>query len=201
MAPSEPDSPISLQGERERTIELLSRHFAQDNLSVEQLEQRIEQAYRAASVPALREVTKDLPGDAVVAPLQRAVAVPEEFAHEHDRIVSVMSETKRRGVWRPPKHLDAWCVMSDTVLDLTEATLAPGVTEIHLRAMMAAVKIIVPRGIRVMLQPTSVMSTLTFDEDDFDPPVGPGTPVLQITGLILMTELKVKARTRETPLR
>ena len=78
MAPSEPDSPISLQGERERTIELLSRHFAQDNLSVEQLEQRIEQAYRAASVPALREVTKDLPGDAVVAPLQRAVAVPEE---------------------------------------------------------------------------------------------------------------------------
>src|SRR5881628_2899849 len=113
MAPSVPDHPVvSLERERERTIELLSEHFAHDNLSLDELERRLEQVYRASSVPALRDLTRDLPSDAVEAEERRAVALPEAFAPERDRIVSIMAETKRRGVWRPPKRLDVWCIMS-----------------------------------------------------------------------------------------
>lgn len=197
MAQSGPDHPVvPLERERERTIQLLSQHFANDNLSLDELESRLERVYRAASVPALRELTKDLPTDAVEAQERRAVAVPDAFAPESDRIVSIMAETKRRGVWRPPKRLDLWCIMSDTTLDLTQAQLTSGVTVIHFRAVMAAVKIIVPPGVRVVVQPSAFMSSVTDDLLD-QPAVGSGAPVLRITGPVIMTELKVKVRRRE----
>jgi hypothetical protein len=198
MAPSDRDGPIvSLEREREKTIELLSRHFAHDNLSLDELERRMEEVYRAGSVPALRELTRDLPTDASEAQEKRALALSDAFAPEQERIVSIMAETKRRGVWRPPKKLDVWCIMSDTKLDLTEAQLAEGVTEIHLRAIMAAVRIIVPPGVRVVIQPSAFMSSVSDDLAD-QPAVGSRAPIIRITGPMIMSELKVKVRTRET---
>lgn len=198
MAPSGPDGPVvSLERERERAIEVLSQHFAHDNLSLEELERRIDQVVKAASVPALRDITRDLPESMDQAQQQRAVAVPEAFAPEHERIVSVMAETKRRGLWRPSKKLDVWCIMSDTRLDLTEAQLTSGVTEIHLRAVMASVRIIVPPGVRVVVQPSAFLSSVS-DEMADQPPVGSGAPVIRITGPLVMAELKVRVRSRET---
>lgn len=197
MAQSGPDSPVvSLQRERERAIELLSQHFAHDNLSLEELEHRIDDVYRAKSVPALREITKDLPADVAQTEQRRALAVPEAYAPEQERIVSIMAETKRRGLWRPPKKLDVWCIMSDTRLDLTEAQLTSGVTEIHIRAVMASVRIIVPPGVRVVVQPSAFMSSVSDDLED-QPPVGSSAPVVRITGPLVMAELKVRVRTRE----
>jgi hypothetical protein len=198
MAQSGPDGPpVSLEREREKAVELLSRHFAHDNLSLDELERRMEEVYRASSVPALRDLTRDLPVDASEAQQKRAVALPDAFAPEQDRIVSIMAETKRRGVWRPPRLLDVWCIMSDTKLDLTEAVLSQGVSEIHLRALMASVRVIVPPGVRVVIQPTAFMSSAS-DELDEQPAVGSGAPVIRITGPLIMSELKVKVRTRET---
>lgn len=189
--------PVSLERERERVIELLSEHFAQDNLSLDELERRIEQAYRASSPPALRDLTRDLPGPEDAAPQRRPpVPVPDMYAPEQDRIVSVMATTKRKGVWRPPRHLDLWSVMSETHLDLTEALLVPGVTEIHVRAVMASLKIIVPSGVRVVVQPSAFMAEVA--DETYDPPaVGSGAPVVRITGPVIMSELKVFVRTRE----
>jgi hypothetical protein len=197
MAQSGRDGPVfSLERERERTIETLSQHFAHDNISLEELERRIDWVYKATSLPALREITRDLPTAVDESEQRSVVAVPEAFAPERDRIVSIMAETKRRGLWRPPRHLDLWCIMSDTRLDLTEAQLSPGVTEIHLRALMASVRIIVPPGVRVVVQPSAFMSTVS-DEMSDQPAVGSGAPVVRITGPLVMAELKVRVRTVE----
>lgn len=187
--------PVSMERERERTIELLSEHFAQDNLSLDELERRIEQVYRASSVPALRDLTRDLPGPEDAAP-RRQLPVPDMYPPERDRIVSVMATTKRRGVWRLARHLDLWTLMSETHLDLTEALLLPGVTEIHVHAMMASLKIIVPPGVRVVVQPTAFMAEVA-DQTNDPPAVGSGAPVVRITGPVIMTELKVIVRRRE----
>jgi hypothetical protein len=199
MAQSGPDKyPVSLQGERDRTIELLSEHFAQDNLTLDQLEQRIDLAYQASAIPALRELTKDLqpePGPVVA---RTQAPLPEAFAPDHDRIVSVMAQTTKRGMWQPPRSLDVWAVMSETVLDLTEARLATGVTEIHLRAIMATVKVIVPPGVRVVVQPSAFMAEVS-DEAHTPPPLGSNAPVVRITGRVFMAELKVRVRSREEP--
>ena len=201
MARSEPDNlPVTVDGERDRTIALLSHLFAQDILSLEELERRMDAAYKARTIPALRDITRDLPTEPSAQQQARAavVAASDTTMAQQDRIVSVMSETKRRGLWRPARLLDVWCVMSDTKLDLTEAQLQPGVTEIHLRALMASVKVIVPAGVRVVVQPNALMATVDYDEEDIDQPrVGSGAPVIRIIGPVVMSELKVRVRSRE----
>lgn len=187
---------VPMEGERERIIDLLSQHFANDNISLEELERRIELAYRATSLPALREITRDLPGPSALVPRPAAAPPLDLYAPEHDRIVSIMANTKRRGIWRPARDLDLWSVMSETHLDLTEALLAEGVTEIDVHAVMASVKIIVPPGVRVVMQAGSFMAEV--NDDVMEPPaVGSGAPVIRITGFVFMSELKVRVRHRE----
>ena len=197
MARSDPEKlPLSLDREREKVIELLSQHFAHDNLTLDELERRMTLVYSASSVPSLRELTRDLPETDTAVPVRVAAPVPQAFVPETGRIVSVMAQTKRTGVWQPPRDLDVWCVMSETHLDLTQAQLAPGVTEIEMHALMASVKIIVPPGVRVVCQPSAFMSTV--DDDSVDPPpVGSGAPVIRISGPVIMTELKIRVRARE----
>jgi hypothetical protein len=192
--PPEPGAVVSVEGERERTIALLSQHFAQDNLSMDDFEKRVELAYRAASVPALRELTRDLAPEAAAS--VPAVIAPADFPVERERISAIMSSTKRGGVWRPARRLDLLSVMSESELDLTQAVLVPGVTEIHVRALMSQVKVIVPPGVRVVLQPSSFMGTVS-DETMEPPAVGSGAPVVRITGTIVMTELRAIVLRRE----
>ncbi|HYC50235.1 MAG TPA: DUF1707 domain-containing protein [Gemmatimonadaceae bacterium] len=199
MAPSGPDPlTASLQGEKERTIALLGEHFAQDNLSLDELERRIERAYRAPDLASLKDLLKDLPSaeTAIASRSQAAVASPEIYPLEEGRIVSIMSSTKRRGLWQPPRFLDLWAIMSETILDMTRAVLQPGVTELEVRGLMTTVKIIVPPGVRVVTQASGFMaevSDLTIDP----PPVGSGAPVIRITGWVVMGELKVVVRRSE----
>jgi hypothetical protein len=181
--------------ERQKVIDLLSEHFAQDNISMEELERRIADVYRASSVPALREITRDLPGPGALTP-RPVLHTPDLYVPAQDHIYSIMASTKRRGAWRPARHLDVWSVMSDTHLDLTEAQLADGVTEIEVHAIMSSLKIVVPPGVRVVMQAGSFMADVT--EDGTDPPaVGSGAPVLRVTGFVFMSDLKVRVRYRE----
>jgi hypothetical protein len=193
---------VTIDGEREKTVALLSEHFAQDNITLEEFEKRIEAVYRAPTLSALRDLTRDLVGESAaassaVAPVGTAKSgVVADYPLEHERITSIMSETKRTGPWSPARKMDVWSVMSETVLDLTQATLQPGVTEIRLRALMASVKIIVPPGVRVVLQASALMATVS--DETVDPPaVGSGAPVVRVTGRVVMTELVAVMRRRE----
>ena len=198
MARSGPEPVVSLQAERERTIELLGQHFAQDNLSLEELERRIEQAYRAPDLPALREITRDLPSAEKAVVVPRARPEVDVYAPERGRIVSFMGQTRRRGAWQPPRELRVVSIMSETTLDFTEALLAPGVTEVELTGLMTQIKVIVPPGVRVVTQPTAFMAEVNDDAHD-PPPVGSGAPVVRITGFVMMAEVKVTVRRRELP--
>lgn len=188
---------LPLDMQRERTVELLSRHFAHDNLSLDELERRIELAYHARGTAELHDLTRDLPEPGGSVPERQPAPLPEAFTPVADRIVSIMTETKRRGAWRPARQTDLWSIMSDTRLDLTEAILSPGVTEIDVSAVMTALKIIVPPGVRVVVQTSSIMSSVS-DESMEPPHVGSGAPVVRLTGFAIMSEIKVRVRLRET---
>ena len=190
---------VSVDRERARIIELLSQHFAQDNLSIDELEQRIESAYRAASVPALREIIRDLTPHATANVARPAASPSADLAPERERIAAIMSTTTRRGAWRPARRIDVLSVMAETELDLTQALLPAGVTEIHFRALMTSVRVIVPAGVRVVLQATTIMGTVS--DETLDPPaVGSGAPVVRITGFIVMGELRALLRREDEEL-
>ena len=82
------------------------------------------------------------------------------------------------------------------MVEKTCEALGPGVTEIHILALMSQVKVIVPPGVRVVLQAGSIMSEVS-DETMEPPAVGSGAPVVRITGGVMLTELRAIVRQRE----
>lgn len=204
MADAPPPVP-SLARAREQKISELSQYFANDDLTLDELERRIERVYRAANVLELEEITADLrttaPTSAGAMPPARgdARAVAPISAPAQSRIFAFMGENKRLGRWQVPQRLEVRSIMSDTRLDLTQAVLSPGVTEIHLRGFWSACKIIVPHGMRVINEMHAIMASVTSKAHEMDPPGAKqtGGPIIRLTGRAIMSEVKVVVRTVE----
>jgi DUF1707 SHOCT-like domain/Cell wall-active antibiotics response LiaF, C-terminal len=188
-----PASLQALEHERERVITALSRQFANDRLSIDELETRLEMAYRAASVAEIRALVSDLPdvdGPSAAASV-RPAPPPSEVVRT--RMLSLLGNRVRRGMWVPPQTLDLIAVMSETHLDLREAQLSAGVTEIHVRATMAAVRITVPPHVHVVTDTGSIMASVS-DRTDRGPIPPRGAPVVRVTGWAFMSEVKVRRK-------
>ncbi len=192
--PSQPPPSLqALEAERERVITILSRQFADDRLSVDELETRLELAYRATSVAEIRALVSDLPA-AEGAPTATAVRpAPSPSDLSQTRMVSLLGNRVRRGMWIPPQTLDLLAVMSDTHIDLREAQLSAGVMEIRVKATMAAVRITVPPHVHVVTETSSILASVS-DRTDRGPAPPRGAPVIRITGWAFMSEVKVRRR-------
>jgi hypothetical protein len=200
--PSPEQRPIlSLADERERVIQQLSEHFANDRLSLDDLESRMELAYKAGSVGELQRLTADLPsGTALPVPAPEVAELPA-LAPDRDRIFAVMSETSRRGSWIVPQRLDVVAVMADTTIDLTQAALPAGIIDIHIRSLWAAVKVVVPPGLQVVNRLSSLMASVAGGGAPNDAG-GPGGgwkegTVIRLSGWAVMAEVQTKVRRRE----
>jgi len=189
--------PVALASNRERTIELLSQHFANDRLTIDELDRRLERAYAATSLAELDALTADLPDDTRDAARFGTAPLPVEYEPREDsgRIVAIMSETRRGGLWAVPPHLHVTATMSNLTLDLRSALLGPGVTEIKLGAVMASVQVILPPGVRVLDRVRAFMASVSDDSygavtDD------PSVPAIRLTGHAVMAEVRVKTSMR-----
>ena len=201
--PSPEQRPIlSLADERERVIQQLSEHFANDRLSLDEMELRMELAYKAGSLGDLQRLTADLPS-ATALPAPAPVPVEElpALSPDRERIFALMSETSRRGSWLVPQRLDLLAVMSDTTIDLTQAALPAGIIDIHIRSIWAAVKIVVPPGLQVVNRVSSVMASVRggAEPNETGNPGGGWTQgtVIRLSGWALMAEVQTKVRRRE----
>lgn len=133
-SPPLPD-PLS-SAARERVIELLTHHFANDELSEAQLEARLQDVYAARTASDLDAIVAGLPLPAV--------------AHRADTSISAtFSGQERKLATLVPRHLTLNARMGYVELDLTNATFAPGITTIDVHSFMGYVEIRLPEGVRV----------------------------------------------------
>lgn len=121
---------------RERVIELLTRHFANDEITEAQLETRLQSVYAARTPGELDAIVSDLPS---LADAPRA----------DTSIRATLSGQERRLAGLVPKLLQLRARMGYVELDLRNATFAPGITTIDVRAFMGYVEIRLPEGVRV----------------------------------------------------
>jgi hypothetical protein len=209
---AEPLPPVSPRA-REEKINELSRLFANDDLTLEDLEQRIERVYKASTGAELEAITADLrmlptPATARGArALARAggqsagAVVPSSVDVAPSRLLAIMSTTRRLGRWSVPRELDVLALMSDTRLDLTAAALPEGVVTLHVNAIMASFRIIVPPGMRVINQMHSFMADVRSAADEVlpDETISHDAPIIRLTGTACMAEVKITVRRREDP--
>lgn len=193
-----PSPIVSLPQVRERTIQQLTQAFAHDLISVEELERRLEHVYQAQSVAETEAIVVDLRSAAATGSLPQPNADEPRQSHDQvapvivrDRFVAVLSSTSRRGLWSVPHRLDALAVMSDSVIDLTGADLPGDIVDIHVRIVMASMRIIVPANLRVVNRVGAFLANVETDPNLDLAAMVPGSPVIRITGSAMMANLEI----------
>ncbi|HVX41948.1 MAG TPA: LiaF domain-containing protein [Gemmatimonadaceae bacterium] len=208
MSDGSPTPPVpNFARAREQKIEELSSHFANDDLSLDDLERRIERVYKATNLVELDAITADLramvpAAGSAVARRSDAAALPAalpDAATNETRLLAIMGETRRMGRWAVPRRTRVLAVMSDTKLDLTQAVLPAGVVDLHVSAVMSNVKITVPEGMRVINEMHAIMASVNSNADELPRPGDREglLPVVRLTGTAFMAEVRVRVRRRE----
>ena len=129
--------------DRESTIARLTTAFAEDQISLEEFERRVEEVYRAASSTALARLTEDLPAPAPAEP-----AAPDAIAVS-SRITATFRSLERTSRMVVPRRLEIRATFSNVELDLTQAKFREGRTEIAVRAFCSNVELRLPAGVAV----------------------------------------------------
>jgi hypothetical protein len=189
--------PDVLHQERERVLQALGIHFAHDDLSLAELDERMDRAVRARSHGQLEALLEGLP------PLARkfdsrseptsARMVGVDDVPPRGVVMAMLSGAERKGRWLVPRHMKVWAFMGGVEVDFRQARFAPGVTEIEITAIMGAVEVLVPPDVTVEctgLAFAGGFSATTGDADDFDP----SRPILRISGMACMGGVEAKVK-------
>ena len=131
------------------------------------------------------------PAPAAPAPVTRIVPeylVPERSGHGPTWFSSI----KRVGDWILPRHFRSFSFMGSVELDLTNARMGEGVSEMELRCIFSSVEIKVPQDIRVEIDVEGFMNSCETEEVGDVTLPSPDAPLLRITGSAYMGSVEVK---------
>jgi hypothetical protein len=207
------DAP-TLQAAREQAIDALCRRFADDTISMPELERRLERARGARTREELRSLLSDLPARPTVparpesAPVAeraaraerparpaRGPAGPEgEVRTSSSVALAILGGTRRAGKWAPPENMLALAMMGGVELDFREAVLRPGqVVTINCFAFWGAIDITLPPDVHVETGGFALMGG--FDQTgEAWAEVPEDAPTIRINGFALMAGVDVKVR-------
>ena len=188
--------PVSLDTQRERVVEALSAHYAEDHLTTQELELRFDRAYRARTSQELTDVLAGLPAlaNGAKSPQPRLVPVPAPSLSDQPerRYVAVMSTLRKAGNWTPARTLVVRAVMSDVKIDLRDATFVDHEVDFDVVAVMAETKIIVPPGVRVECHGSAVLGE--FSDKSDRAAQDPSAPLVRVHGTSVMANVTVVTR-------
>ncbi|MEV0698416.1 DUF1707 domain-containing protein [Saccharopolyspora sp. NPDC050389] len=158
--------------ERAETAQRLTEAVGAGRLTLVEFTDRVDAAYQAVTRSELDELVADLPA----APAN----LPAEPADESKRRwkVAIMGGSDYKGRWRVPRKSGYFALMGGSTIDLRDAMLPGQEIEIVLVSIMGGSDVIVPRGVRVVVDSTDFMggNTVKVDEDA----EMPNAPVVRI---------------------
>jgi hypothetical protein len=182
---------------RERVIARLSEHFAADTFEVDEFERRVTAAHTSDSPEAIEALLADLPAldqtlaraGASVVPTVVGEALPAE--RERQSMFAVFGGVERGGSWLVPRQLRVTAAMGGVQLDLREARFPAGGVDIHVRAVMGGIDIIVPPGLAVQMHGSAIMGGFAqVDRAPVSP--DPEAPMVRVHGIAIMGGVDVR---------
>ena len=165
--------------ERDATVGHLRDAMAEGRLTLDDFSQRTDSALTALTRDQLAEVVADLPANPGY-----AGAFPAPW------VVGVIGSAHRKGRWRVGHELHAVSIMGECKIDLREAVIDSPVITIDALAIMGTVEVIVPEGVQVDLEGIAIMGSKGLRMSDAA--VRPGAPLVRVTGLAVLGEIKVR---------
>ena len=183
--------------DRHKVAEVLRQAAGEGRIDLDELDERLEAAYKAKTYGDLVPITADLPVAGAPHPTPQPTARPSAPTGPTSRYsssVAVMSETKRTGAWLVEDGHTALAFMGSVVLDLREAQFGAREITVNANAVMGEVKVIVDVGTTVVVEGFGVMGEYSEQRPKvpFDPSYG--GPVVRLRGMALMASVHVQRR-------
>jgi len=186
---------------RERAVDVLMEHFANDVMVVEEFEGLLDAVNGCSTTGELRELLSKLPPlesskpatDMIPAQGGRTVVVDADRVRDHGFLISVLGGTNRAGRWIPARKNLALGFLGGVALDFREALLGPGVTDLNVFAFLGGIEIIVPPEMAVEVDGIALLGGF---EHQTDTPLrsNPDLPALRIRGLAFLGGVSVEVR-------
>lgn len=186
---------VALRDRREQVIAVLTEQYSHDTFELDELERRLDLAHRADSVAALDAIVADLgivSSSTALAPRAVDAAALAQWP-KRKRLTAIMGGLEKKGAWVCPRNVTVSALMGGADIDLREAEMAPGVTEMFVTAFMGGVDIIVPPWLSVEVDATAILGG--FEELHRAPATPePDRRVLRITGVAIMGGVSIETR-------
>lgn len=108
-------------------------------------------------------------------------------------MATFFSSHERKGDWEMPRQFRLACIIGSAVVDLREARIPEGRSEIEVRVIMGSAEIFVPPGVRVEMEVDGFASSAEHVPDPSVTP-DPWAPVIRVTGTATMGSVEVFVR-------
>ncbi len=197
LQPTDPSALRISDADRHQVSEVLRRAAGEGRLDLDELDERLEAAYRAKTYADLVPITADLPVHAGERPAVPRAARERRTAPagpSYDSSVAVLSETKRVGPWQLGASHGALALMGSVTLDLRAAHFAEREVTLTANAVMGEVKIVVDAATVVVVEGFGVMGEFKEQRPRVDHAPHPDSPVLRVRGVALMGSVTVRRR-------
>jgi Domain of unknown function (DUF1707)/Cell wall-active antibiotics response 4TMS YvqF len=190
--------------DRDRVAEALRQAAGDGRLTLSELEERLDAAFRARTYGDLEPITADLPQGPYPVPglpAEAKVSRPPPAgarlpATRFERVMTVLGDEHRTGRWEVPARLDITCLLGEVKLDFTEAIVRHREVVVQVAAILGSVTLVVPDGIDVRLD---LSATILAEGNQRTGPVTPGGPVYWVRGFVVLGDVTVRpARKRRS---
>ena len=166
--------------DRERTAQVLRHSGANGQLTVEELDERVEAAYAAKTRGELERLVEDL-GET----RERPDDMPVRPGDDGTRwVVSIMGGSDRKGHWRLGRSVTVVNVMGGSDLELNDAELAAEVVEMRVFSLMGGSDVWIPEGLEVEVSEFALMGGNEIRIGKARP--GDGGPLLRLKLISIM---------------
>jgi hypothetical protein len=149
--PQQPEMRVS-HADRDRVAEQLRVAAGDGRLTMDELDERLEQALNARTGSELEVLVRDLPAVSGAGPL--APAEPKELVS----IAVTSGNAQRQGRWAVPRAMDLKSRSGNIKIDLTEAIVTHPVLKIQAEVRSGNITIVTRPGIEVVMDEVSVRS-------------------------------------------
>ena len=196
-----------LESLRRQAIRELSAAVADERISIEQFEARMELIKQAPGRATIDAILADLqPSESYALthdspyPAALSTGLPPVEPAELMRIKTVLSSSKRAGSWTVPLRMELKVVLGELTIDLRDAVFCSDVLDIDLHLLLGNFVLIVPAGAQVENECEERFSSITHTTRSTRGGGSLGL-LIRLTGHVRWSnvEIKEKRRTGEEP--
>ena len=159
--------------DRERVAVALREHCAAGRLTLEELSERLDEAYRARTSGELESALRELPDDAPPRPRRS----PKRFT------IAIFSGVERRGRWRGPRRAVVLSRFGGSDHAQRHAEIDSDVVTIVIFDIFGGTDVYVPEGVEVDMGGFGIFGGV--DEHGPDKPPRHGAPLVRVRAFAL----------------